>query len=81
MVQKSEFTTKGELVYLPIVEGEYCPRTANACIGEECKDHGENGCKIYFRGSLQTMIKFPKGKQNVHDLASRVVMNETPNAN
>ena len=33
------------------------------------------------RGSLQTTIKFPKGKQNVHDLASRVVMNETPNAN
>ena len=50
--EKSEFTTKGELVYLPIVEGEYCPRTTTTCIGKRCRDYGENGCKVYFRSPL-----------------------------
>ncbi len=43
--------TKGEAMYVNIIKGEYCARTTERCVGEECRDYGENGCKIYFRSS------------------------------
>lgn len=32
---------------VPVEKGEYCPRTTLRCIGEECPDYGNPGCKIY----------------------------------
>lgn len=32
---------------IPIVEGEYCARTTETCIGSECGDYGIQGCKLY----------------------------------
>lgn len=32
---------------VPIEKGEYCPRTTKTCIGKECDDYGNPGCKLY----------------------------------
>ena len=39
------------MMYVNLVEGEYCPRTTKTCIGEACRDHKDNCCQIYFRSS------------------------------
>ena len=40
-------------MYKNIIKGEYCARTTKRCIGRECGDYGDNGCKIYFRARTQ----------------------------
>ena len=42
-------SASSEVMYLNIVKGEYCARTTERCIGEDCRDYGKRGCKIYFR--------------------------------
>lgn len=44
-------------MYVNIVKGEYCARTTECCIGEDCSDYGEEGCKLY-RRSLTEVKKY-----------------------
>jgi len=59
-----------DLVDVPIVKGEYCPRTTKKCIGNECRDYDNPGCKIYNKRISLSNMYHTQPNENLVDSQS-----------